>query len=310
MSLWKWALGGAGIFVVLILGWLNFTPEGRLIGNSYDAPPPQALTPTAQSSAADLSSLNVDFASAGPRFGGLMELAPDLRLMAEIADGRFHVRGIPEKAGWYSDRSGPLFYRVVSGDFMVDTEVRTVKAADGKTRPSGKFNSAGLLVRDPASDTGNMRWVMYNIGQQDGFYGTEAKSTVPDTGEWHFQRLAGFGSRSTLWLTPVPEGVVQARLRICRVGSEFRFFKQLPGSDGWSEEAYSPRTKVLGNGADTPTDGVKEAGVIRFVRPDISPTVQVGLIANPGMAPSDGMGQFTGISFERISAFSDCTANR
>lgn len=192
---------------------------------------------------------------------------------------------------------------------MVETEVRAVKADDPGSRPEGSFNSSGLLVRDPSSDTGDMRWVMYNIGQQADFYGTEAKSTVPDTGEWHMQRLAGFTSGSTLWLTPVPSGVMEARLRVCRVGDEFRFFKRLPGATEWVEEAYAPGTDVQGNGMAVPTEGVVDGGVIRFIRPDIADTVQVGLINNPGQPPNDGIGQFSGISFERIDSFSACMAD-
>ncbi len=303
-----WVLGGLALVVVLaIMAWLNFTPQGRLIGNSYEAPPAEVLAPTARSGAQDLSALNVDFATAQGPYGGLTELLPGLSAVAEIDGGLFRVRGVPEKAGWYSDRSGPFYYRVVSGDFLVETTVRAVKADDPQSRPEGAFNSSGLLVRDASSSTGAMRWLMYNIGQQAEFYGTEAKSTVPDTGDWHVQRLAGFTSGSTLWLTPVPAGVNGAALRICRIGAEYRFFKRLPGSEQWIEETHMAGTQKLGNGVSVATPGVVEGGVIRFIRTDIPDTVQVGLINNPGMPPNDGMGVFSGLRFARIADFAACT---
>lgn len=49
---------------------------------------------------------------------------------------------------------------------------------------------------------------------------------------------------------------------------------------------------------------------IRFIRPDIPQTIQVGLIVNPGMPPHDGEGQFSHISFERIGSFAQCQHSR
>lgn len=304
-----WSLGGVAVLLGGALIYiLTATPQGRLIGNSYLIPPPQMLEPTEASIAADLADLDVDFSDTDASLGGLTALVPDLHRTVEIAEGWLRLRGVPEEAGWYSDRSGPFLYRVVSGDFMVETRARSVQSADGESRPLGSYNSNGLLVRDASGDQGDMRWLMYNFGQQESFYGTEAKSTVPNWDGFHIQQLAGFDSRSTFWLTPLPEDIVEARLRVCRIGSEFRFFKQLPGSDAWEEEHNRPDTVVLGNGAERPTAGVDEDGVIRFIRPDLPETVQVGIINNPGMPPHDGEGQFASLSFDRISSFEECLA--
>lgn len=300
------AIGAVALLGAGIAAFLNFTPQGRLIGSSYATPTPTALQATPSSSAANLSGLNVAFASVTEGFGGLTELMPELSRRADVEDGWLRVRGVPERAGWYSDRSGPMYYQIVSGDFMVETRARSVLAADGISRPTASFNSAGLVVRDPASDRGTMRWLMYNLGQQAEFYGTEAKTTVPDTGGFHPQKLAGFSSRSTLWLTPLPSNLVEADLRICRIGNEFRFFKKLPGTDGWIEEVHETGTVVMGNGVETPTPGVVENGVIRFIRDDMPETVQVGLISNPGFPPNDGESQFSGMSFSRINSFEAC----
>lgn len=304
-------LGLGGVVLGLIGGLAYFftaTPQGRLIGNSYAVPEPQTLQPTAISTAQDLSVFDVVFAETGGDLGGLDALMLGLHRTAEIADGWLRLRGVPEEAGWYSDRSGPFLYREVTGDFMIETRARSVQTADGQSRPLGSYNSNGLLVRDASGSRGEMRWLMYNFGQQESFYGTEAKSTVPDWGGFHIQQLAGFDSRSTFWLTPLPRDIVEARLRICRIGDEFRFFKQLPGSDAWTEEEHTPETVLLGNGAERPTAGVEEGGAIRFLRPDMPQTVQVGIINNPGMPPHDGEGQFASLSFARITGFAECLA--
>ena len=309
---WKPWLGILlGLVTTLLLGVFNFTIEGRLIsanllGQKYVSAASEHLFPTAQSTSEDLSILNVDFSNTSLSQSELLELIPSLSKVSEVKNGLLNLRGVPERAGWYSDRSGPFVYRIVTGDFMVQTKARAVKAADGSTRPTGRFNSAGLLVRDASSSKGDMRWLMYNLGYQASFYGTEAKNTVPDIQKWHVQRLAGFHSASTFWLTPLPENINEAVLRICRIGNEFRFFKKLPSSDQWIEEAYQNSTQVNGNGVTKPTKGVVENGVIRFIRDDMPQTVQVGLIVNPGMPPHDGIGQFTGIKFERIQSFNQC----
>ncbi len=297
------------VFVVVaaaLIFFLRFTPQGRLIGMTHVVPPAQQLQPTQESAAADLSASSVDFGFVRDGFGGLRELDPSLRTTAVVEDGWLRVRGVAERAGWYSDRSGPLFYRVITGDFMVETRARSVLTADPARRPTASFNSAGLIVRDAASERGKMRWLMYNFGQQATFYGTEAKNTVPDAGGFHIHRLAGFASHSTLLLTPMPDRIVEADLRICRVGNEFRLFKRLPGASEWAEESQTAETQAQGNGLANPTLGVGASGPIRFIRSDMPATVQVGLVSNPGFPPNDGESRFQHIRFQRIAAFDAC----
>jgi hypothetical protein len=189
---------------------------------------------------------------------------------------------------------------------MAETHVRTASVRGETLRPVGKFNSTGLLARDPASARDQMRWVMHNIGMQDSFYGTEAKNTVPADGSWHMQRLAGFRSLSTLYLTPVRDGLMEATLRMCRVGNEFRFFSRLPGESRWREEVHATGTVVQGNGSGKPTPGVQAQGPIRFLRDDMPSTLQVGLISNPGLTEHDGESRFDYLRFRRIESFRTC----
>ncbi len=285
---------------------LGACAQVRLIGMTYAVPPAMEPRATPASSAADLSTLDVDFRTSGTSLGGLKELDPQLRTRLEVRDGRLAIKGVSERAGWYSDRSGPMLYRLVTGNFLVETRARSVLSADNARRPTASFNTSGLLVRDPSSTRGNMRWLMYNFGQQDAFYGTEAKNTVPDFGGFNLQSAAGFNSRSTLFLTKMPDGFVEADLRICRIGGEFRFFKRLAGSGRWVEERQDESTTIQGNGASRPTPGVVPGGVIRFQRDDMPGTVQVGLISNPGFPPNDGESQFAYLRFKRITDFDAC----
>jgi hypothetical protein len=296
----------ASLFIVTALYAGFASAQDKKEVSRFLTPPATQLEATDSSSASDLSALNVDFKQGPGALASLKELLPDAGTTATVADGWLRVRGVKDKMGWYSDRSGPMFYKEVSGDFMVETRARSIMAADPAKRPTGNFNSSGLLVRDAASTPKNMRWLMYNFGQQDKFYGTEAKNTIPDFGGFHMHKMAGFSSRSTLWLTPMADAIIEAELRICRVGAEFRFFKKPAGASDWTEEAYSEGTTTQGNGAGKPTQGVTERGTIRFIRPDLPATVQVGLISNPGMGASDGESWFDGIRFQRITSFEQC----
>jgi hypothetical protein len=286
------------------------SPQGQLIarnltGQGFPGPVSAPLAPTAASQAADLSGSSVGFAAGSG--AGLQRLVPSVITRDVVEEGWLKMAGRPVLGGWYSDRSGPMAYTIVTGDFLAETRVRAVKAGAPTGRPTGAFNSAGLLVRDPASGPGTMRWAMFNIGMQEEFYGTEIKMTVPDFGGRNPHGLAGMKSRSTLWLTPVPDGIIEAELRLCRVGGELRFFHRLAGATGWTELQRTPQTTVQGNGSARPTAGVPDAsGPMRFTRTGLPDTVQIGLIVNPGMPPSDGEGWFDGLRLTRITSADQC----
>jgi hypothetical protein len=261
---------------------------------------------TPKSRSADLSRLDAEFGQGPSSLAGLTSLAPKVTLEARVENGWLHLRGAGRIGGWYSDRSGPMLYQNVTGDFLVETRVQSVLAADFSKRPTASFNSAGLVMRDPLSRDENMRWVMYNIGQQDGFYGREAKTTRPYAGRWHQQQLAGFKSLSTFILTKMPDGLVEATIRMCRIGPEIRMYHRYPGETRWSEETQDASTTIQGNGSSEPTPGVVPGGVIRMARPDLPETLQVGVISNPGMSPNDGLSRFSYLRFRRIDDFSEC----
>lgn len=119
----------------------------------------------------------------------------------------------PRTSGWFGGFEGPLLYKMIRGDFMVETSVAATKIGDPSVPPDEQFNSAGLLVRDPVHGEGRANWVMYNVGRQLGErVASEGKTTV--------------NSESTLELA---DGANRGRLRICRLGSSFILARQLEG---------------------------------------------------------------------------------
>ncbi|MBK7396084.1 MAG: hypothetical protein IPJ34_07205 [Myxococcales bacterium] len=200
---------------------------------------------------------------------------------------------------WYSDDYGPLLYKNVSSDFVVETAV-VVTRIGSSAAPSGNFNQAGLFVRDPATSyPGNARWLMYNVGHQDGRLAREAKWTRPATSG---------ASLSTLYLNDTPGGSLTVQLRICRVGGTFHFFHRHPSESALVEEAFvASTTRVNGNGAGVATPGVSSSGgPLRFTVPMAS-AVQVGLMVGTWEPPHDVKGTFDYVRFSAVSSYAECT---
>lgn len=209
----------------------------------------------------------------------------------------------PEGSGWFEDYKGPFVFKLVRGNFVVTTRVTIGTRADLSVAPEGTFNAGGLLARDPSSTVvgsspgiGGERWVMYNIGNQNGSWASETKTTFPAIGH-------GQSSRSSLFLAPIAG--LSGRLSMCRIGDRFHFFRQIDGtSDGWIEETPDAST-VLVNNAGLPPDDMRSG----FVRSDLFETLQVGMIANRW---TDGAGSpiravFHEITFAAATNLADCT---
>lgn len=205
--------------------------------------------------------------------------------------------------GWFQDEKGPFLFKLVRGNFVVTTRVAVGTKAALSTAPTGTFNAGGIVARDPSStahqsgpDIGDERWVMYNIGNQDGRWASEAKTTFPATG-------SGRSSRSSLFLAPIP--ALSGRLSMCRIGNRFHFFRQIDGAPGgWVQDVPDASTMLVNN-AGLPSNDIGSG----FVRPDLPETLQVGLIANRW---TDGDGSpiravFHEITFAAAASLADCT---
>lgn len=184
--------------------------------------------------------------------------------------------------GWFSDSKGPMLYHETQGNFVAETSLEIFRKDGRPGAPEAQYSSAGILIRDPNSRFGNERWIMYNIGYQNSFWGREIKVTRPARSiRIDMYRLMGLKSWSTLYLLPsqyVPE---VHRLRLARVNGVFRaYFMNASGQ--WQREAPVSGMEVLGNGVHSSVEGFdkKEFSPRNFGLPD---RVQAGIISNPGM---------------------------
>jgi len=183
----------------------------------------------------------------------------------------------PTGSGWFDDYQGPLLFKEVTGDFVVVAHIQMGTTTNSNTAPTGDYNSGGFIVRAPAgaaSGRGDEAWIMFNIGRQASFFGSETKTTFR-------ANTVGGSSRSSLFLTPVSGN--SGRLAMCRIGDHFYFFRNMDAAPGWVAEVHTTNNLVV-NGAALPWANL-ESG---FERPDIADSVQVGFIANrwgEGAAP-------------------------
>ncbi|HNN93180.1 MAG TPA: hypothetical protein PKI03_12960 [Pseudomonadota bacterium] len=259
---------------------------------------PDASNPGALDQGSSLAALSDEFSASS--LSGWSDLFPSLHSTLSLTQvtGQLSLAPVAvDQTHWYSDQHGPMIYKAVTGNFVVETQLRVGRQSDMAQAPRGQFSAGGFVVRDPQSVApGSERWVMYNIGYQSGTVAREAKST----------RVGSPASLSTLYLIN-SNSVLSGRLRVCRLGSMFHFFHQLTGEAGFVEEAYGSGTAPMGNGAGEATPGVVVGGVIRFDRPDLPATLQVGLIAGNWASPYETRAEFDYARFASATSLADCT---
>lgn len=157
--------------------------------------------------------------------------------------------------GWFDDGDGPFLYKMLGGDFVVETHVAAVDRNAPDMPPAQAFNSAGLVLRDPASAPAAENWLMYNLGYQDDIVGTEGKTTTNSSSE----------------LTLV-EGLNSGRLRVCRIGREFHMYRWLDDETDWTlEHTYARpdlpddlQVGIVGNAYTAPPDLQAQFDYVRF----------------------------------------------
>ncbi len=203
--------------------------------------------------------------------------------------------------GWFQDSEGTYLFKEVTGNFAVKTRVTVGTVADLNEAPQGAFNSAGFVLRDPAStvpeallQNGNEAWLMYNVGRQAGFWATELKTTFPDD--------VGT-SDSSLFLDPQEHE--PAELIACRLGSTFRFFYRADSQTEWTETVPTAETLHF-NGAGLPGEDYLAEG---FDRPEFPETMQVGLLTNRWGTNGPAMrAAFDYVRFATPETVEDCVA--
>ena len=149
--------------------------------------------------------------------------------------------------GWFADGDAPLVFKLVSGNFSIETDVLAESSASSGLPPGQNFNSGGLMARNPQQPGGVENHVMVNLGRQNeslpGFTGSESKSTRDSN------------SRLTL-----QAGSNHGRLILCRVDTTFYTYRQMDNETSWTR-------------------------IGEISRPDLPDTLQAGMVANGFTGP-------------------------
>lgn len=176
----------------------------------------------------------------------------------------------PSRIAWYEDDQGPLVYKTIKGNFIVEAKLKIGTMKNFQEAPTSQFNSAGLVVRDPRSRDGRQNWIMYNIGSQYMEFGREAKTTE--------------NSSSILNIYGTSRDNNSGKLRICRIGDKLYLYHWLATESKWSsEDAYE-----------------------EFDRDDFQEELQVGAIINASGSPRETHAEFDYIKFFEVKDKSGC----
>ncbi len=123
---------------------------------------------------------------------------------------------VPTTSGWFGEYDGPFVYKLVSGDFIIETSVTVSGLADPSGPPTQTYNSAGIMLRDPANEPMGENWVIHNTGFQESEVASEGKITI-----------------DSISILTTTAGTLSGRLRICRFGGSIAVVRWLDGDPGW-----------------------------------------------------------------------------
>ncbi len=196
------------------------------------------------------------------------------------------MRLTPYASSWYSDLTGPLVFKEISGDFVVTTQMEVQRRNQQPGRPTAYFSLGGIMLRKPrtiqsaAPDPLPAPWVQlpwppvnyatdWTPGQEDYLFFSLGHSIGYGTDQWNLQVKNTDDSQSTLYhnAVGVPSGTGIVTLQIVRLGTTLLLLRQHPGGE-WIVEN-------------------------RFERPDLPGTLQVGIAAYTDWAALPGNGMFT-----------------
>ncbi len=132
--------------------------------------------------------------------------------LQQISIRRGALTLLPYTSTWYNDWRGALLYKLVRGNFIATTHVRST-AKRSQRPPSRKFSLAGLMVRKPkpgplpSRSKGKENYLFLSLGSADrpGNNQFEVKTTI--------------NSKSQRRISHAPSNT--ASLRIARIGNTF-----------------------------------------------------------------------------------------
>lgn len=136
----------------------------------------------------------------------------------------------PYTSAWFGDYRGVLMFKLITGDFVVSTNVATT-GRSGSGAPSQLYSLAGIMVRAPKARSAaawqpgeeNYIFLAHGSADQPGQYQTEVKTTT--------------SSVSNLEIDAAEAG--SAELRTARIGSAIIVMIRHPGQEWRIHRRYS-----------------------------------------------------------------------
>lgn len=218
-------------YVQVVKNAVLWTTLNRPAPNVPPTPTPSPTpSPTPQPSLASLSDGFDSAATASNWIGGNAN-AHSIRDINSSNAGMFTFA--PDNTSgnaWYNNGEAPIFYKTVSGNFLITAHVLAGNSSDPQAAPSGTYQSAGLIARDPASDSGNEDHVFYSLGHDSipNGIGTDMRSTDNGNSTLNFTSSGGENS---------------GQLALCRVGDQFLTYRMLDGG-AWEATQSVTRTDL------------------------------------------------------------------
>ncbi|WP_144394272.1 DUF1349 domain-containing protein [Pleionea sediminis] len=124
----------------------------------------------------------------------------------------------PTNTGWYQGQDGPLFFKTISGNFVISASINVGRAGDPESAPTSNYNAAGVMVRNPDSNLSlNEDWLLLVIGRQGGWNGSLAESTI-DSSTQIFPQASS----------------IRGEVRICRINSTYRLYRNVENDPDWT----------------------------------------------------------------------------
>lgn len=148
---------------------------------------------------------------------------------------------MPYASTWYQDYRGVLAFKLLTGDFIVTTHLK-VSRRQGTGAPQSQFSLAGIMARAPRTDSASS----WRRGQENYVFLSLGSADRP--GQFQFEVKSTTNSDSQLVTEPASTG--DAIIRVARIGATMVMLKNVEGK--WSVHR-------------------------RYSRPDLPPTLQVGL---------------------------------
>jgi hypothetical protein len=153
----------------------------------------------------------------GATLGPTWDILDATRADIAVANGSLTIA--PHgNALWFNAGTGPLVYKLATGDFKVTSTVHARKTSDATQPPDRPIEVGGLMLRNPAAPPENYVFLDIGFAEQQRL-GVEHKSTRD--------------SASTFDETP---SSADADLRLCRTGSTISAWRRDPASSSWQLE--------------------------------------------------------------------------